>query len=72
MCTERTIENLSEEATYAITTIIMLFALQFGIALGNIVYYTLGLTYLDDNVQEHNSPAIIGNFVISITSIFAI
>lgn len=60
MCTERTIENLLEEAAYSITTVILLFALQIGIAVGNIVYYTLGISYLDDNVQEHQSPAIIG------------
>lgn len=38
----------------------MLFVLQFGIAVGNIAYYTLGISYLDDNVLEHHSPAVIG------------
>lgn len=63
LCTERTIENLTEEITYSVTTLIMLFVLQFGIALGNIAYYTLGLSYLDDNVLEHHSPAVIGNSI---------
>lgn len=37
----------------------MLFVLQFGIALGMIAFYTLGFSYLDDNVSEHESPALL-------------
>lgn len=44
----------------------MLFVLQFGIALGNIAYYTLGLSYLDDNVLEHHSPAVIGKYIFEV------
>lgn len=38
---------------------IFLFALQLGIALGLIAFYTLGFSYLDDNVNEHESPALL-------------
>lgn len=64
LCSERMIENLSEEITYSVTTLIMLFVLQLGIGMGNIAYYTLGLSYLDDNVLEHQSPAILGRYII--------
>lgn len=49
------------ELPHAITTLILLFTLQTGIAYGFVAFYTLGLTYLDDNSLEHNSPALIGN-----------
>ncbi|XP_031618934.1 solute carrier organic anion transporter family member 74D isoform X2 [Contarinia nasturtii] len=53
--------NLSiEPVPQAITTLIGLFLLQIGISYGFIAFYTLGLTYLDDNAIEHNSPALIG------------
>lgn len=42
-------------------TIVVLFILQAGIALGNIAFYCLGITYMDDNTKEINSPALIGN-----------
>lgn len=44
---------------HGITTLILLFTLQFGIALGLIAFYTLGFSYLDDNVSEHESPALL-------------
>lgn len=44
----------------SITTLIGLFILQVGISYGFIAFYTLGLTYLDDNAQQHNAPALIG------------
>lgn len=37
----------------------LLFCLQLGIALGIIAFYTLGFSYLDDNVDEHESPALL-------------
>lgn len=49
-----------DEVTYSITTLIMLFVLQVAIALGNIVFYSLGLSFIDDNVKEDHSPALIG------------
>lgn len=38
----------------------MLFIVQFAIGLGNVAFYCLGLTYMDDNLKEHESPAFIG------------
>lgn len=49
-----------EEIPHSITTLIGLFVLQTGISYGFIAFYTLGLTYLDDNSLEHNIPALIG------------
>lgn len=49
-----------EPVPHAVTTLIGLFLLQIGISYGWIAFYTLGLTYLDDNAIEHNSPALIG------------
>lgn len=49
-----------EEVPHAITTLIGLFLLQIGISYGFIAFYTLGLTYLDENAQQHNAPALIG------------
>lgn len=49
-----------EPVPHALTTLIGLFLLQTGIAYGFIAFYTLGLTYLDDNALEHNAPALIG------------
>lgn len=31
-----------------------------GIGLGNIAFYALGLSYMDDNLKEHESPAFLG------------
>lgn len=48
------------ELPHASTTLVFLFLLQTGIAYGFIGFYTLGLTYLDDNALAHNAPALIG------------
>lgn len=60
LCTEREIEEFSEEEPYVITTLIMLFVVQFAIGLGNVAFYCLGLSYMDDNINEHDSPAFLG------------
>lgn len=60
MCTERTIESLTDELTYSVTTLAMLFVLQIAIGLGHIAFYSLGISYIDDNVKEVHSPALIG------------
>lgn len=60
LCTSTTSSNLTIEKPYSITTLVLLFVLQFGIAAGNIVFFTLAFSYLDDNVLAHNSPALIG------------
>ena len=41
------------------STLILLFVLQLGIGLGMIAFYALGFSYLDDNVSEHESPALL-------------
>lgn len=41
------------------STLILLFLLQLGIGLGMIAFYALGFSYLDDNVSEHESPALL-------------
>lgn len=51
--------NLVQDNSHGVTTLILLFVLQFGIALGLIAFYTLGFSYLDDNVHEHESPALL-------------
>ncbi|CRK86316.1 CLUMA_CG000032, isoform A [Clunio marinus] len=48
---------LQLDNSHGFTTLILLFVLQFGIALGMIAFYTLGFSYLDDNLHEHESPA---------------
>lgn len=51
--------NLTQNGAHGITTLILLFVLQLGIGLGMIAFYTLGFSYLDDNVNEHESPALL-------------
>jgi hypothetical protein len=41
----------------SMTTLVLLFVLQLAIALGTVAFFTLGFSYLDDNVHEHESPA---------------
>lgn len=63
LCAETTSSNLTVEKSYTITTLALFFLLQFGIAAGNIVFFTLGFSYLDDNTLAHNSPALIGEYL---------
>jgi MFS family permease len=51
--------QLQQDNVHGVTTLILLFVLQLGIALGIIAFYTLGFSYLDDNVSEHESPALL-------------
>lgn len=56
-------ENFKAAAgEFCFSTLVMLFILQAAIGLGNIAFFCFGLSYIDDNVREHNSPALIGNF----------
>lgn len=61
LCSNHMSASLSlGEIPHSITTLIGLFLLQTGISYGFIGFYTLGLTYLDDNALEQNIPALIG------------
>lgn len=60
LCTNRTLANLLNEMPHSTTTLVTLFLLQTGISYGFIGFYTLGLTYVDDNAVEHTAPALIG------------
>ncbi|XP_053959875.1 solute carrier organic anion transporter family member 1A5 isoform X1 [Anastrepha ludens] len=42
-----------------LSTIILLFVLQFALGFGSLAFYTIGVTYLDDNSQSIDSPAVI-------------
>lgn len=60
LCIRLPMGNLMQDDPHSTTTLILLFVLQFGIALGVIAFYTLGFSYLDDNVHEHEAPALLG------------
>lgn len=51
--------HLTMDDSHGTIALILLFCLQLGIALGIIAFYTLGFSYLDDNVSEHESPALL-------------
>lgn len=59
LCIRNTAGNLVRESAHGITTLILLFLLQFGIGMGNIAFFALGFSYLDDNVHEHESPGLL-------------
>lgn len=64
LCTERTIESLVDEPSYADTTLAMLFVLQLANGAGTVVFYTLGLSYIEDNVAgAANAPALFGTLL---------
>lgn len=65
LCSNRTSDELINEIPHSATTLITLFLLQTGISYGFIGFYTLGLTYVDDNAVEHTAPALIGRFFVS-------
>lgn len=60
LCTDHPIERAADTKSHMITTIIMLYLLQFMVGMGNVAFYTLGLSYMDDNLKEHESPAFLG------------
>uniref|UniRef100_A0A034W6D8 Solute carrier Organic anion transporter family member 1A1 n=1 Tax=Bactrocera dorsalis TaxID=27457 RepID=A0A034W6D8_BACDO len=43
-----------------LSTLILLFVLQFALGFANLAFYTIGTTYLDDNSASIDSPAVIG------------
>ncbi|XP_055597339.1 solute carrier organic anion transporter family member 1C1 [Uranotaenia lowii] len=52
--------EMQDEKMHAITTLVLLFVGQALIGMANIVFYCLGMSYLDDNLREHQSPSHIG------------
>lgn len=63
LCVKPPNGQLTLDGSHGITTLILLFVLQLGIALGMIAFYALGFSYLDDNVSEHESPALLAGAV---------
>lgn len=60
-CIFSTSANLNvPQIPHSTITLIALFLLQIGFSYGFIAFYTLGLTYLDDNAIQHNVPALLG------------
>lgn len=41
--------------------LIFIFLSQFALGIGNTLYYSLGLSYIDNNTKQHNSPMLISN-----------
>lgn len=48
------------EAQSSTLTLAMLFVLQLALGMGSLAYYTLGVSYIDDNSLSQDSPAVIG------------
>lgn len=65
LCVRSIKGNLTQDNPHGITTLILLFVLQLGIGLGMIAFYTLGFSYLDDNVNEHEAPALLAGALAS-------
>ncbi|KAH8308417.1 solute carrier organic anion transporter family member 1A1 [Drosophila kikkawai] len=47
------------EAQSSTLTLAMLFVLQLALGMGGLAYYTLGVSYIDDNSLSQDSPAVI-------------
>ncbi|EDV32122.1 uncharacterized protein Dana_GF14199 [Drosophila ananassae] len=47
------------EAQSSTLTLTMLFVLQLALGMGGLAYYTLGVSYIDDNSLSQDSPAVI-------------
>lgn len=54
--------RLQMEHAHAITTLVLMFIAQAVIGIANIAFYCLGMSYMDDNLREHQSPAYIGMY----------
>nr|XP_019932895.2 solute carrier organic anion transporter family member 1C1 [Aedes albopictus] len=52
--------EIQMEHPYAITTLVLMFVAQAVIGIANIAFYCLGMSYMDDNLREHQSPGYIG------------
>ncbi|XP_058446033.1 solute carrier organic anion transporter family member 74D [Malaya genurostris] len=49
--------ELQIEKPYGITTLVLMFFAQALIGIANVTFYCLGMSYLDDNLREHQSPS---------------
>ncbi|XP_017464062.1 PREDICTED: solute carrier organic anion transporter family member 1A5 isoform X1 [Rhagoletis zephyria] len=60
VCTTTTFQSLTLTAQQTqLSTLILLFVLQFALGFGSLAFYTIGVSYLDDNSQSIDSPAVI-------------
>ena len=41
---------------------VLLFAAQFISGIGGSLYYTLGVSYMDDNIKKSKTPALISSY----------
>ncbi|XP_062545501.1 solute carrier organic anion transporter family member 1C1 [Armigeres subalbatus] len=48
--------QLQMDHPHAITTLVLMFIAQAVIGIANIAFYCLGMSYMDDNLLEHQSP----------------
>ncbi|XP_058819784.1 solute carrier organic anion transporter family member 74D [Topomyia yanbarensis] len=49
--------DIQIEKPYGITTLVLMFIAQALIGIANVTFYCLGMSYLDDNLREHQSPS---------------
>uniref|UniRef100_A0A1Q3FKV0 Putative organic anion transporter polypeptide n=2 Tax=Culex tarsalis TaxID=7177 RepID=A0A1Q3FKV0_CULTA len=60
MCVLEQSAELQIERPWTITTLVLMFVAQAVIGIANIAFYCFGMSYLDDNLKEHQSPGYIG------------
>ncbi|XP_053696574.1 solute carrier organic anion transporter family member 4C1 [Sabethes cyaneus] len=48
---------IQAEKPWAVTTLVLMFIAQALIGIANVAFYCLGLSYMDDNLKEHQSPS---------------
>lgn len=60
VCLLNQTSSLESEKPHGVTTLVLFFVAQVFIGLSNVAFYSLGLSYVDDNCREHESPALIG------------
>lgn len=59
LCLNRTNHNHCEEADGNFAPQALLFIAQLVSGIGGSLYYTLGVSYMDDNIQKSKTPALI-------------
>lgn len=61
LCMSRSnVNETCEKSEPYITPLILIFVSQFVLGIGNSLYYSLGQTYLDDNVKKTKTPMLLG------------